>query len=99
VLESRATRQVQATLLVERIAQREKIDVGDKDLQDRVEKMVRAAGERAKSVREYYSRPDARDDLRAQMVFDKTLAFLLERASVKDLDPARSKVDEEGEKR
>jgi trigger factor len=98
-LESRATRQVQATLLVERIAQREKIDVGDKDLQDRVEKMARAAGERAKSVREYYSRPDTRDDLRAQMVFDKTLDFLLERASVKELDPARSKVDEEGEKR
>jgi trigger factor len=98
-LESRATRQVQATLLVERIAQREKIDVGDKDLQDRVEKMARAGGERAKSVREYYSRPDTRDDLRAQMVFDKTLDFLLERASVKELDPARSKVDEEGEKR
>ena len=98
-LESRATRQVQATLLVERIAQRENIDVDDKDLQDRVEKMARAAGERAKTVREYYSRPDARDDLRAQMVFDQTLNFLVERASIKDVDPAPSKVDEEGEKR
>lgn len=98
-LEMRANRQVQATLLVERIAQRENINVGDKELQDRVEKMARAAGERVKTVREYYSRPDARDDLRAQMVFDQTLNFLLERASIKDVDPATSKVDEEGEKR
>ncbi len=98
-LENRATRQVQATLLVERIAQREKIDVSDKDLQDRVDKTARAAGERAKTVREYYSRPDARDDLRAQMVFDQTLNFLLERANVKEVDPAPFKVDEESEKR
>jgi trigger factor len=98
-LESRATRQVQATLLVERIAQRENIEVGDKDVQDRIEKMARAAGERAKTVREYYSRPDTRDDLRAQMVFDQTLNFLLDRASIKDVDPAPTKVDEEGEKR
>lgn len=98
-LENRATRQVQATLLVERIAQREKIDISDKDLQDHVEKTARAAGERAKTVREYYSRPDARDDLRAQMVFDQTLNFLLERANVKEVDPAPFKVDEESEKR
>ena len=98
-LEERATRQVQATLLVERIAQREKIEVSDKDIQDRVEKVARAAGDRAKSVREYYARPDARDDLRAQLVFDKTLNFLLERATVKEVDSAMSTVDADAEKR
>jgi hypothetical protein len=50
-------------------------------------------------VREHYSRSDARDDLRAQLVFDQTLNFLLGRAIVKEVDPAPSKVDEEGEKR
>lgn len=89
-LESRAARQVQATLLVERIAQREKIEVSDKEIQDRIEKVARAAGDRAKNVREYYSQPSVREDLRAQMVFDQTLNFLLGRATLKEVDAASS---------
>ena len=98
-LEGRATRQVRATLLVERIAALEKIEVNDQEVQERVDSMVRAAGERAKTLREFYSRADARDELRAQMVFDHTLGFLLERARVKEVDPPVSKVDEQAEKR
>ncbi|HSE90962.1 MAG TPA: trigger factor, partial [Candidatus Binatia bacterium] len=97
-LEGRALRQVQATLLVEKISQGERIEVSDKEVQDRVDQLVRAAGERAKTVREAYSRPELRDDLRAQMVFDRTLDFLLERARVKEVDPAAAKVDEQGKK-
>jgi trigger factor len=98
-LEPRALRQVQATLLVERIAQLEKIEVSDKEVQERVDAMARAAGDRAKTLREYYSRPEARDDLRSQMAFDRTVAFLLERAKVKEIDLPESKVDGEPEKR
>ncbi len=56
-----------------------KIEVTDKEVQERVDGVARAAAERAKTVREFYSRADARDDLRAQMVFDRTVSFLLER--------------------
>ena len=97
-LESRATRQVQATLLVEKISQREKIELSEKDIQARIDNLARAAGERAKSLREYYRRPEARDDLRAQMVFDRTLGYLLERAQIKELDSSPSKVDDAYEK-
>jgi len=97
-LEPRALRQVQATLLVERIAQLEKIEVLDKEVQERVDGMARAAGDRGKALREYYSRPEARDDLRSQMVFDRSVAFLLDRAKVKEIDLPVSKVDEEPEK-
>ena len=98
-IEARAMRQVQATLLIEKIAQLEKIDVVDKEVQEKVDALARAAGDRAKSVRELYSRPESRDDLRAQVVFDRTLSFLLERAKIKEIDPPASKVDEKGEKR
>ena len=98
-LEARAMRQVQATLLVEKISQLENIEVTDKEVQTRVDNMARAAGERAKSVRDFYSRPDNRDELRAQLVFDRTLGFLLERAKIKEVDPPVSKVDEQAEKR
>ena len=97
-LEGRAARQVQATLLVEKISQQEKIEVNDQDIQERVDNLARSAGDRAKSVREYYARPEARDDLRAQIVFDRTLGYLLERAQIKEVDPPPSKVDEPGEK-
>ena len=98
-LEPRATRQVQATLLVEKIAQLEHIEISDKDVQERVDALAHAAGERAKTLREVYARAEARDDLRAQMVFDRTLEYLLERAIVKEVDPPISKVDEQAEKR
>jgi len=97
-LEGRAARQVQATLLVEKIAQAESIEVSDKELQERVDSLARSAGDRGKGVREFYARPDARDDLRAQMVFDRTLSFLLEQAKIKEVNPPTSTVDAVAEK-
>ena len=98
-LEERAMRQVRATLLVEKIAELEKIEVNDKEIQERVDLLARAAGERAKNLREFYARAEARDDLRTQMIFDRTLGFLLEHATVKEIDPPVSKVDDQSEKR
>jgi trigger factor len=98
-LETRARRQVKATLLVEKISQLENIGVTDQEVQARVDNLARSAGDRAKAVREFYSRPDSRDELRAQLVFDRTLGFLLGRAKIKEVDPPASKVDEPAEKR
>ncbi len=97
-LEARALRQVQATLLVEKVAERENIQVAEKDIQDRIDVMARAAPERAKLLREYYARPEARDELRAQMVFDRAVEFLLERAKIREVELPISKVDEQSEK-
>jgi len=96
--EARAMRQVQATLLVEKIAQTEKIEVPDTVVQERIENLARAAGERGKSLRQYYSRHEARDELRSQLLFDRTLDFLLERANLKELDAPVEKVDDQGKK-
>lgn len=98
-LESRAERQVRATLLVEKIAELEKIQVDDKEVQERVDALARAAGDRGKTLREYYARPEARDELRAQMIFDRAVEFLLDRARIKELELPVSQVDEESQKR
>jgi trigger factor len=97
-LEGRALRQVQATLLVEKVAALENIAVSEKEVQERVDSLARGAGEKGKTVREFYSRPEARDDLHAQMIFDRTLAFLLERAKIKEVDPEPAKVDDQAKK-
>jgi trigger factor len=91
-LEGRAARQIQATLLVEKISQQEKIEVSDHEVQERIESLARAAGERSKTVRDYYGKAEAREDLRAQIVFDRTLSFLLERSQIKEVDPPPPKV-------
>jgi FKBP-type peptidyl-prolyl cis-trans isomerase (trigger factor) len=84
---------------MEKIAQLEKIEISDKEVQQHIDNLAKAAGERGKTVREFYSRPDARDDLRAQLAFGRTVDFLLERARIKEVDSPPSKVDELGEKR
>lgn len=97
-LETRAVRQVQATLLVEKISQLEKIDVEDRDVQERIDKLVRAGGERGKTLRDFYSRSEARADLRTQIAFERTLDFLLQQATIEEVDPSLNKVDDENKK-
>lgn len=83
-----ALRQVQAALLIEKIAAAEKIEVADKEIQGEIDRLAHGAKEQGKLVREFYQRADARDDLRAQLLFDRTLDSLLERAKVKEIDLA-----------
>ncbi|MFQ5852393.1 MAG: trigger factor [Candidatus Binatia bacterium] len=85
-LEPHAQRQVKAMLLVEKISGQERIDVSDAELQKRIEEMVRSAKDKGVALREYYRREDARGSLRSQMVFERTLSFLLERAKVKEVE-------------
>jgi trigger factor len=97
-IQGRAFRQVQATLLIEKISRLEKINVEDRDVQERIDQMARAAGERGKALRDVYSKSEARDDLRSQLVFERTLDFLLERANVKEVDSPLNKVDDQNKK-
>ncbi len=94
-IEPHALRQVKTTLLVEKIAAQEKIEVSDKEIQEKVEEAARTAGERGATIREIYRREDAREDLRSQMVFDRTLDFLLAHAKVKEAAPP---IDAKGKK-
>jgi trigger factor len=85
--ERQARRQVQAMLLMERVAALEKIEVSEEDVRSRIEAIARSAGQKAAAVRELYHGEHAREDLRSQMVFERALDFLLERAKVKEVEP------------
>jgi trigger factor len=86
-LRPHAERQVKATLLLEKIAETEKVEVPDADVQKRIEESARAAGDRGSAVRQYYARPDARESLKSQMVMDRTIELLLDRAATKEVEP------------
>ncbi|MGH7831110.1 MAG: trigger factor, partial [Candidatus Binatia bacterium] len=85
-MESQARRQVQAMLLMEKVASMEKIEVTEEALQNRVDELARAARQKAATVREHYREESAREDLRSQMVFQRVLDFLLERAKIKEVE-------------
>ena len=77
----------------EKISALEKIGISNDELHRKIEEMVRPAKDRAVSLREFYRRDDARENLRLQMVFERTLDFLLERAKVLGCDLALSRAE------
>lgn len=90
-LEPQAERQVRATLLVEKIAEREGITIPEEEVQARIESMARAAGEKGLAVRRVYAREEVRGDLRSQMVFERAVDFLLGHAKVNEKETERVK--------
>ena len=95
-LRPHAERQVKATLLLEKIAENEKVEVPDADVQKRIEEAARAAGERGSAVRQYYARPEARENLKSQMIMDRTIDLLLERAVAKEVEPTVDAPEKKG---
>ncbi|MFQ5684230.1 MAG: trigger factor [Candidatus Binatia bacterium] len=94
-MEPQARRQVQAMLLLEKIAGLEKISISDREVEARIQEIAGSAGKKGMTLRETYRRDDAREELRSQMLFDRTVEFVLHRARIKEVAPT---VDAEGKK-
>jgi FKBP-type peptidyl-prolyl cis-trans isomerase (trigger factor) len=84
---------------VEKISALEGIQVSDQDLQRRIDESIRLARDQGSQLREIYGRAEVREELRSQMVYDRTLDYLVERAAIKEVEPEKTKVDEQGKKR
>jgi trigger factor len=69
-------------LILEKIAEMEKIAVGDDELGQRLEKIARELNQRPEALRSLYQREDRLEYLRAQLREEKTLDFLLNHAKI-----------------
>jgi len=88
-LQPAAEREVRSMLILEKIAEIEKIAVGDDELGQRLEKIARELNQRPEALRSLYQREDRLEDLRAQLREEKTLDFLLNHAKITEtLGPA-----------
>jgi trigger factor len=74
-------------LILEKIAETEKITVSDDELGGRLENMARELNQRPEALRSLYQREDRLEDLRAQLREEKTLDFLLSQAKIAEIDP------------
>jgi trigger factor len=74
--------QLRAQLVLDAIADKENVEVGERDLSAMIEQMARSMGQYGARVRQMYRDPARRASLRARLRQEKVLEFLLTKATV-----------------
>ncbi len=83
-LKSRAEKRARTGLIVDALAEQEKIEVDDEQLGDRVAQIVTQAGRNRDRAAEFYRKEENREALRQTMRREKALDFILSRAKRED---------------
>jgi len=91
--QERATDDVKAELIIDRIATAESIDVADEEVQRELEHMASHSNESAEVVRARLTKQGALDRMKAKLRSDKTLDWLAQHAQVKTVAAASAATD------
>jgi len=78
-----AEREVRSGLILEKIAEAEKFSVQETEVEEKLEQLAAQLKQRVEAVKNYYQEKDLGEDLRAQMLEEKTLDFLLSQAKIR----------------
>jgi len=78
----RAIREVKSNLLLRRIAELEKINLSDQEIDQRFEELAGRTNQTKGQIAAYYRKHNLMESLRAQLLGEKTLQFLLDRAEI-----------------
>jgi trigger factor len=83
-LKTRAENQVRASLLLEAIAKKEKIEIGSKEIDAELSNMAKNMKVEESKVRDFYhANPRRRDDLEFRLREEQVMKFIIEKAKVK----------------
>ena len=80
--------EVRGQLLLEAIADKEQVSVGDGDIDTYISEMASMSGVNAARLRAEYERDGKLDNVRFQLKQDKTLDLIVERATVTEVEPS-----------
>ena len=86
-LQPTAEKNVKGALILGEIAKLNKIDVDEKELAQSFEDMAKDAGHPAETIRKYYEANDLVESFRESLIKEKTLKYLVENASVTEIEP------------
>ncbi|MFN8625677.1 MAG: trigger factor [Candidatus Binatia bacterium] len=92
-LEPRAREQVKVALVLEAIARQEGLTIGDEDIDAHVSSLAQSAGKAAEQVRALYESPDARQQLRGQLLQARAIDLVIGRARITDVEAQSSVAD------
>jgi trigger factor len=91
--QERATDDVKAELIIDRIATAENIDVTDEEADHEIEHMASHSGESAEVARARLTKQGALDRIKAKLRSDKTLDWLAQNAQIKTVAAAAAAAD------
>jgi trigger factor len=91
--QERATDDVKAELIIDRIATTENIDVTEEEVEHELEHMATHSGESAEAARARLTKQGALDRMKAKLRSDKTLDWLAQNAQIKTVAAASAATD------
>jgi trigger factor len=91
--QERATDDVKAELIIDRIATAENIDVTEEEVQNELEHMASHSDESAEVLRARLTKQGALDRMKAKLRSDKTLDWLAQNAQIKTVEAASAATD------
>jgi trigger factor len=94
--EPRAGDQVKAALILEAIAQQERLAINDAELEAQIDRVAERAGAAKERVRALYQEPAARAALRARMLQTRALDLVAERAKIQTVERRSAVADGPG---
>jgi len=77
-LHSLATRRVTRSLVLGSIAEEEKIEVTDSEIEDEIENMTKSAAEKKDELQKFFNRPEPRESIKQLLTPRKTIQQLVE---------------------
>ena len=77
-----AEKEVRGSLILEKVAEVEKLSVSEGEVDQRLQQLAAQLNQRVEAVKNYYEKKDRLEDLRALMLEEKTLDFLLSKAKI-----------------
>ena len=79
-----AEKEVRGALILQKIAEMEKLSVSEAELEERLEKMAAQVNQRAEALKSYYQKEGLLEDLRAQILEERALDFLLSQSKIRE---------------
>lgn len=86
-----AVEQVSGNLILEAIGRQESIRADESEIDAKLEEIAAMSNAPLETVKKYYSAPEARVGLMAQITEEKVIGFLLENAKIKEVAPKKTK--------
>jgi trigger factor len=77
-----AEKEVRGSLILEKIAEIEKLSISEAEVEANLEKTAAQLNQRVEAVKNYYKKQGLLEDLRVQILEEKTLDFLLSKAKI-----------------
>ena len=86
-----ATERARGYMLVRAISEEKKLEVSDNEIEERINQMAADAKRKVPEVKEYLKKNDMMESLRSQILFEKTLDLVVDKAKIKTEKPKKEK--------